>query len=166
MEMDTDSLYIAFARDTIDECVKLHLKKKWKKEKYKWLASDDTQNTIDFQDKQVTLKQYDKRTPGKFKIEFQGEGMACPNSKTYIIWNSLKSKISCKGTQQKRNLLLKEYFESVLFTQKPHKVENAGFIRGKDGVIKTYTQIKTGMSYFYGKRKVLVDGISTTHLDI
>ena len=46
------------------------------------------------------------------------------------------------------------------------KVENAGFIRGKDGTIKTYTQIKVGMSYVYMKRKVLDDGVSTTHLDL
>ena len=34
MEMDTDSLYIAFAKDTIDECVKEELKEEWKTEKY------------------------------------------------------------------------------------------------------------------------------------
>ena len=77
-----------------------------------------------------------------------------------------KSKISCKGTQKKRNHLEKEHFRGVLETKKPHKVENAGFIRGKDGVIQTYTQVKTGMGYFYAKRKVLDDGVSTTHLDI
>ena len=91
--------------------------------------------------------------------------MGCLNSKVYIIWGD-KVKVSCKGTQQRRNTLGKEHFEKLLQTKEPHKVENAGFIRGKDGVIKTYTQAKTGMSYFYAKRKVLADGVSTTHLDI
>ena len=35
MECDTDSLYIAFARDTIDECVKPEMLERWKKEKDK-----------------------------------------------------------------------------------------------------------------------------------
>ena len=42
MEMDKDSLYIAFARDTIDECVKPELKNRWLKEKRKWFSSEDT----------------------------------------------------------------------------------------------------------------------------
>ncbi len=165
MEMDTDSLYIAFARDTIDECVKKDLQEEWKKEKYKWFASEDEKCTFNFRGERITFKQYDKRTPGKFKLEFEGEGMGCLNSKVYIVWGE-KIKCSCKGTQQKRNQLGKDIFEKVLETKESHKVENAGFIRFKDGVIKTYTQVKTGMSYFYAKRKVLDDGVSTTHLDI
>ena len=58
------------------------------------------------------------------------------------------------------------FMPKVLKSKKPHMVENAGFIRGKDGIIKTYTQMKSGMGYFYAKRKVLDDGVSTTHLDI
>ena len=98
--------------------------------------------------------------------------MGCLNSKVYIIWGQrdkegkLKYKVSCKGTQQKRNELKVDHFKNVLNTKEPHRVENAGFIRFKDGVIKTYTQAKTGMGYFYAKRKVLDDGVSTTHLDI
>ena len=46
-----------------------------------------------------------------------------------------------------------------------HFIENAGFIM--DGLeTRTYTQVKKGLNYFYSKRKVLADGISTTHLDI
>ena len=172
MEMDTDSLYIAFARDTIDECVKPHLHEAWKKEKYKWFASEDTECVLDFKGERITFKQWDKRTPGKFKVEFEGEGMGCLNSKVYIIWGErdkdgkLKFKVSCKGTQKKRNELEVDHFKNVLDTKESHRVENAGFIRFKDGVIKTYTQAKTGMGYFYAKRKVLDDGVSTTHLDI
>ena len=32
MEMDTDSLYIVFARDTIDDCVKPELREEWRRE--------------------------------------------------------------------------------------------------------------------------------------
>ena len=166
MEMDTDSLYIAFAQDTIDECVKPEKKQEWLAEKWKWFSSEDREKVVEFDDHSITFAQWDKRTPGKFKAEFHGIGMICLNSKVYTIWSDTDSKTSCKGAQQKRNELLKEHFLAVLDTQKPHIVENAGFVKDTNGVIKTYTQQKVGMGYFYGKRKVLEDGVSTTHLDI
>ena len=44
-------------------------------------------------------------------------------------------------------------------------IENAGFIR--DGLeTRTYLQTKRGLNYWYVKRKVLDDGVTTTHLDI
>ena len=91
--------------------------------------------------------------------------MRCLNSKVYIVWGP-KTKVSCKGTQQKRNPFGEEHFEEVLQTKQPYKVQNAGFHQSKVSVIKTYTQAKTGMSYYYAKRKALADGVSTTHLDI
>merc|ERR1739841_272629 len=41
METDTDSLYIAFARDTIDECVKPHLRDEWNTEKKRLSSSEE-----------------------------------------------------------------------------------------------------------------------------
>ena len=167
MEMDTDSLYIAFAADTIDDCVKPELSEKWAAEKWKWF-SVDSDFGVPFDGHTIPASQWDKRTPGKFKAEYVGIGMACENSKVYIIWagDGKDPKASCKGGQQKRNELLKEHYLTVLKSQKPHMVENAGFITDKSGVIKTYTQKKIGFGYFYAKRKVLEDGVSTTHLDI
>ena len=43
MECDTDSLYIAFAKDTIDECVKPHLKEEWGKVKHKFFSSESNE---------------------------------------------------------------------------------------------------------------------------
>ena len=120
---------------------------------------------VEFEGQSITYAQWDQRTPGKFKAEFDGDGMVCLNSKVYTIWAGDKNKTSCKGVQQRRNELSKKDFLAVLKTQKPHSVENAGFIR-EDGEIKTYIQKKVGMGYFYAKRKVLSDGVSTTHLDI
>ena len=82
MEMDTDSLYIAFSRDNIDEFVKPHLREEWKSEKYEWFSSDDVDSLVDFDGEKITKKQFDQRTPGKFKLEYRGEGMYCLNSKT------------------------------------------------------------------------------------
>ena len=64
METDTDSLYIAFARDTIDECVKPHLQDEWNTEKWNWFCSEDTETLVEFRGEFITKKQYDRRTPG------------------------------------------------------------------------------------------------------
>ena len=94
----------------------------------------------------ITRKEHDRRTPGKFKEEYRGVGMACINSKTYIIWQAInpqgfsKAKSSAKSVQQKRNHLAREHFLGVLTTKEPKMVENSGFIRNKEGIIQTYTQ--------------------------
>jgi hypothetical protein len=169
METDTDSLYIAFAKDTIDECVKPHLKEQWETEKWNWFCSEDTETYVEFRGESITKKEHDRRTPGKFKEEYRGIGMICLNSKTYIIWESLdgkKWKLSSKGVQEKRNELTPLDYIYTLHTHEPKIIENAGLIRDKQGLIHLYTQQKQGISYFYCKRKILPDGISTTHLDI
>ena len=163
IECDTDSLYIAFAKDTIDECVKPELKDEWDKVKYNFFSSDSNE-PIEFEGRTIPFKQYDKRTPGKYKPEFIRDGMICINSKVYHCWGHIL-KTSCKGTQKKRNELVRKDFLDLLELRKPKLVENAGFIRNNDKIL-TYTQTKKGLEYFYAKRKVLSDGVSTTHLDI
>ena len=136
MVMDTDSLYIAFARDTVDECVKPELREKWATEKWEWFSSEDNETKVDFEGEEITEAQWDRRTPGKFKIEYNGTGQACLNSKVYTCWGAIDKegkiyfKTSCKGAQQKRNELLKEHFLNLLNTTENHIVENAGFIKG------------------------------------
>ena len=171
MTIDTDSIYFALARDTIDECVKPELREKWAQEKWKFFTVQDN-TPMEFEGHTITRKQYDKRTPGKYKEEFSGIGMICLNSKVYHIWTDeivdgvALSKTSCKGVQKKRNNLIRDDFLSIIENPtKEHLVENSGFIR--DGLqTRTYTQVKKGLNYFYAKRKVLADGITTTHLDI
>ena len=128
---------------------------------------------VDFNGYSITLRQYDKRTPGKYKEEFNGIGMVCLNAKVYHIWSdrydeygNAETKTSCKGMQKKRNKLVRDDFLEMLENPRhQHFVENAGFII--DGLdTKTYTQTKKGLNYFYCKRKVLADGVSTVHLDI
>ena len=95
--------------------------------------------------------------------------MCCLNSKTYIIWKTpdcKEYKLSSKGVQEKRNMLVPRNFINMLSTQAPKIIENAGMIQDKEGVIHTYTQQKQGISYFFCKRKILPDNVSTTHLDI
>ena len=79
-------LYIAFAKDTIDECVKPHLTDEWDKVKYEFFSSNSNE-PVEFGGKTIPFKQYDKRTPGKYKPEFEGVGMICLNSKVYHCWS-------------------------------------------------------------------------------
>ena len=85
------------------------------------------------------------------------------------IWGTDKRgesvfKTSSKGMQT-RNNLIREDFLDVLQNKSEHTVQNAGFI--DEGVRKgTYIQTKKGLNYFYCKRIVLEDGVSTTHLEI
>ena len=171
MECDTDSLYIAIARESIDDCVKPELLEEWYRVKWNFFSLEDD-TTMEFKGHTIQISQYEKRTPGKYKEEFNGIGMICLNSKLYHIWTDkykdgeLITKTLCKGIQKKRNELTRDDFLSMLKNpRKQHTVENAGFIR--DGLeTRTYTQTKKGLNYFYCKRKVLADGINTTHLDI
>ena len=142
------------------------------KEKYNLFSSDD-KSEMEFNNQKISIEQYDKRTPGKYKSEFEGRGIICLTSKLFHCWSDrykkngeLITKTSCRGIQKKRNILVKNDFKKMLDEPKfEHYVENAGFIRD-DLEIKTYTQKKKGLSYFYCKRKVLSDGVSTTHLDL
>ena len=166
--MDTDSVYFGIARETLDECVRPEKLNDWFDKKYTYFASD-SDNLVPFEGGYITEKQYHKRTPGLYKLEFSGDGMICLNSKVYHIWGhdkegNLVYKTSSKGMQD-RNQLLREDFQKVLEEKSEHRVQNAGFIQEGTRIF-TYTQDKKGLNYFYCKRIVLEDGINTTYLEI
>ena len=108
---------------------------------------------------------YVKRTPGLFKVEWSGQGFVGLNSKTYYCWGEEKDKYSCKGISKKNNTIKKDTYLRVLKTQESESGENRGFRVLKNRVL-TYAQFRVGFSYFYPKRCVLEDGISTIPLDI
>ena len=154
LEMDTDSLYMAPAGDSVEELVKPKRKEEFQKVKSSWFPRRDTpENTAD-----------DKRTPGLFKVEWCGDGFVGLNSKTYYCWGE-KDKYSCKGISKRGNTINKDKYLKVLMTGQPESGENRGFRVVKNRVL-TYSQFRLGFSYFYPKRKVLADGITTTPLDI
>ena len=148
LEMDTDSTYFACAYETMDEAVKPEIPKhEWEAAKKKYLVLDKTQ----------------KRTPGLFKEEWVGDGMVCLNSKTYFGWGKNK-KCSQKGLS-KRNEFGKETWKSVLFDEEIVSGTNMGF-RMIDGKMVKYSQLRSGLTSFYAKRKVLDDKVTTIPLDI
>ena len=95
-----------------------------------------------------------------FKVEWEGEGIIGLCSKTYYCFGA-KDKFSCKGVNKKTNEINKEKYLNVLLTKQNSGGVNRGF-RVVNNAMYTYTQVRDAFSYFYPKRKVLADGVSTT----
>ena len=131
-------------------------------------------------------KKYNSRTPGLFKEEFVGSGMVALNSKTYLCWKDDEDlcvdygpitegvvdgrekdrvKYSSKGVSKKTNSLTKEQYLSVLRTGRTVSGVNTGFMK-KNGKTFTYSQTKSALTYFYGKRRVASNGIDTDPIDL
>ena len=92
------------------------------------------------------------------------KGMVALNSKTYLCWNGEgASKYSSKGLTKKTNQLTKTQFLDFLHTRQSVEGVNKGFMR-KDNETFTYDQLKTGLTYFYAKQRVCVDGVSTENI--
>ena len=137
MKIGTDSFYMAIACGTIDECVKSDLKEEWQQEKWKFLTLQD-KTPVNFNSHTITLKDYNKITPGKYKEEFNGICRLALNSKVYhIVSNKIdpkieksKQKLHAKVYRKKRNELVRKNFLSIMENPtQEHLLENAGFIR-------------------------------------
>ena len=177
IEMDTDSAYVAIAGQSIEELVRPHLKSEFYQEWHRWLPAEACPSHH-FKFLEVKLKgeswnpeeccvkqkKFDKRTPGLFKIEWQGQGMIGLCSKTYFGWGD-KNKCSTKGISKQHNQLDKNTFLEVLKTKQSTGGVNVGF-QVKNNAVYTYRQQRNALSYLYPKRKVLSDGITTVPLSI
>ena len=154
--MDTDSAYVAFSSDNVEDLIKPEMREEYQKVKYDFFPRDDTPEHIN----------YDKRTPGLFKEEYRGDGIICLSSKMYYCFsNSQKDKFSCKGVNKTQNSINRQRYLDVLVSGSPSSGTNTGF-RVRDNQIMTYRQDRQAFTYFYPKRKVLNDGVSTIPLDI
>ena len=157
IQCDTDSLYIAFSDENIENLIKSDMLDDYKKNVNKWLPRKSP--------KEATL--YDNRKPGLFKLEYEGHVVVALNSKMYSIYNKQEkhTKFSSKGVSKKHVTDPTDMYKNVLETQETKTGSNTGFVV-KDGSILTYTQNRNSFTYYYIKRKVLPDGIHTTFLDI
>lgn len=156
LEMDTDSAYVALSAKNLDDIIKPELRMEYEAQKHLWFPREDTEEHAAF----------DKRTPGLFKVEWQGEGFVGLCSKSYYCFGTDQGdKCSSKGLNKRQNNLTKEKFLEVLQTKTPGVGVNRGF-RTMGTAMVTYTQTKDALSYFYPKRKVLDDGVTTEPLDI
>ena len=84
--------------------------------------------------------------------------------KTYYCFGP-EEKFSCKGIDKRTNAITKTTYMDVLLSKQSGSGTNRGF-RLVDNQVYTYLQERAGFSYFYPKRKVLEDGVSTAPLEI
>ena len=164
-EMDTDSMYMSLNRKNLDDCVRDEYKDKYFTELYDRCL--DNVDAVWFPrcccPKHIRL---DRRFTGIMKLEFSGDKMISLCSKSYIIEDSNgRQKISCKGVSKKGLEEPMQQFRDTLFNVRTNTSTNMGF-RMKNNSMFTYSQDKICFNYFYCKRKVMEDGISTTPLNI
>ena len=177
-EMDTDSAYIALAGDTIDDLVAPEHREHYFRHRSEWLPAEccDKHEDDYVQTRLAGLpwtatdaccvarKAYDKRTPGLFKIEWCGDGFIGLCSKTYYCFGAT-DKSTTKGLNKRQNTIDKDAFLSVLTNRRSGSGVNRGF-RVRDSSVMTYIQERAALTYFYPKRKVLEDGLTTAPLDL
>ena len=112
-------------------------------------------------------KAFGKREAGLFKLEAEGEEMIALCSKTYVLKQGQKCKLTCKGINKNcvKNPL--PIFQQVLENKTTFSAPepNRGF-RAKDNTMFTYTQRRDGFGYFYCKREVCEDGVNTNPIDM
>ena len=173
-QMDTDSCYMAIAKNTLHDCVYPHLQNKFDKILKGNCNSDITYApTLAVPDYYLvrtcckTHNQYDNRTPGLFKLECLGSGIISLCSKCYCVKTVNGVKFSSKGVN--KNAItqadLFDVYKSTLITKEPLVVKNRGKRQIGRNVV-TYELQKRGLSYSYWKRIVQQDGISTKPLNI
>lgn len=168
VEADTDSLYFALNGQSLEDVIKPEAK-----ESYLHSLYDTADCTDTFQGEKSTWfprqccpkhSKHDSRTPGKMKVEFQGDEIVALCSKSYVATSSTCIKYSMKGVNKTFADPLPMY-KSVLDTLTNITSINRGF-KVMENKIRTYEQKKTALNYFYCKRRVLNCGIRTVPLDI
>jgi hypothetical protein len=81
--METDSAYLALSADKLQDVIKPHMKEEHEKDKYNWLPNETAKE----------LKAYNKRTPGLFNVEFEGNSIHALCSKLYFVEGEKKINI-------------------------------------------------------------------------
>ena len=176
--MDTDSAYIALAGESIDDLVAPQHREHYFRNRSQWLPAeccdkhegDYVQTRIAGRSWTATescclaRKAFDKRTPGLFKVEWRGDGFIGLCSKTYYCFGAT-DKYSTKGLSKRHNDIDKDKFLAVLTNRRSGGGVNRGF-RVHNSSMMTYIQERAALTYFYPKRKVLEDGLTTAPLDL
>ena len=176
--MDTDSAYIALAGESIDGLVRTDCRAHYFRHRSQWLPAECCdEHEDDYVRARIAghtwtatesccfaRKCFDKRTPGLFKVEWWGDGFVGLCSKTYYCFGAI-DKYSTKGLSKRHNDIDKDTFLTVLTNRRSGGGFNRGF-RVRDSSVMTYVQERAVLTYFYGKRKVLADSLSTAPLEV
>ena len=184
--MDTDSMYVSYSEDSIENCVPVEKRESFYKiyksffpakacdEHWDSYVESRIKNEKRPEPSSICVKckktlKFEGRTPGLFKTEFHGTQFIGLSSKCYYTYNERtdNKKFSIKGVQRNRNTIERSDYLEVLKTQKTKIFTNVGFRTIKNtGKMGTYCLDKTGLTYFYGKRIVSSDGVHTEPLSL
>ena len=177
-DMDIDSAYIALAGESIDGLVRTDRRAQYVRHRSQWLPAEYyDEHEDDYVRARIAgrpwtatesccfaRKAFDKRRPGLFKVEWCGDGFIVLCSKTYYCFGAT-DKYSTKGLNKRHNDIDKDTFFTVLTNRRSGGVFNRGS-RVRDSSVMTYVQERAALTYFYGNRKVLADGLSTAPLQV
>lgn len=172
VQMDTDSIYAGLGGKTFLECIRPSMRKQYISEHEQWMVRSycDSHKRRFFKRSfkgrkwvgdhccQVTEKYY-LRQAGLFHIENISDGIIALCPKAYYCVGE-NPKFSAKGVKKAQNKLTEDEYKDVLFNQKISTCTNRG-IRKKGTNLFTYVQTKKGLNYFYGKRIVCSDHVTT-----
>ena len=181
VQMDTDSSYFALAAKSLEDLFKnKEMEQKYRKAVY---GSCKDKNYVPNADNGFLTrschdecKQIDNLTPGFFKLECDFTCIVALCSKCYACEHSERMddfKFSSKGLNkrsvidgvEKERISVVSLYKRVLDSGIKESVTNRG-IRIFGNNVMTYSQKRAGLSFFYIKRIVEEDGISTRPLDV
>ena len=177
-EMDTDSAYLALAAESVDDLVTPTLRAHYFHHRSEWLPSEccnDHRNDyvrcrlanrpwVGDEACCKARRAFDKRTPGLFKVEWSGAGFVGLCSKTYYCFGAT-DKYSTKGLSKRHNTIDKDAFLEVLTNRRSGGGSNRGF-RVHNSTVMTYVQNRDALTFFYAKRVVHEDGVTTGPVDV
>jgi hypothetical protein len=167
LQCDTDSMYFGIASETLDQVIKPEFIEEYKR-KIEGECNDCQIDASDHWFPRSCCKEhakYDSRKPGLFKLEYSGDLFYGLCSKTYFVGNGKEYKFSSKGISKSRVKDPLNTFKNVLETKQSSGAPNMGFIC-KNNSMFTYKQNRDGFAYFYCKRQIQDDGISTIPLQL
>ena len=177
LESDTDSVYFSLAKESLEDCIPSELRRSYFTEVHKWLPAESCEThrheyikakssgkTWNKKPCCEARTKFDVRTPGLFKEEYSGSSCVALTCKTYFCQGDKNKQVS-KGLSVKQNQFSLGDYEHVLTSKCSGSGLNRGFVCNKNQMF-TYSQKRSGLSYFYGKRQVLEDGIHTIPLDV
>ena len=177
-EMDTDSAYLALAGESVDALVTPALRDHYFRHRSECLPSeccDEHRNEyvrcrladrpwVGDEACCKARRAFDKNTPGLFKVEWYGDGFVGLCSKTYYCFGAT-DKYSTKGLSKLHNTIDKAAFLKVLTNLRSGSGTNRGFLVHNSTVL-TYVQDRAALTYFYAKRVVHEDGVTTGQVDV
>ena len=106
----------------------------------------------------------DKRTPVLLKVEWSGDAFVGLCSKTYYCFGAT-DKYSTKGLSKHHNDIDGDAILDVLTNRRSGSGKNRGFWVRRSTML-TYVQERAALTYFYAKRVVHEDGLTTGPVDV